>query len=656
MTRISGILGAAALLTAVMRTAVASPYEGLSTGNRRVGPDGNGVERVIEVSPDETEERGATRLDTVLGAIPGFVLSSASGLGTTAVVDGMPGTQITVLFDGRPVARPNNTRSGPVIDLASILIDPDDIARVEVYRGTGPAGSGDLGGIVVNIVTRRPDDDALEANARLRAGGVPGRWQSQTAGLGISSPLGEHVVLQLDGGFDRTSPLDVNGDATADLPHRQLWSVDGDLRWSPHRNESLRLAVSTRAVETVRQTWTDSALAEQIENDIDSLNGRFDDTTDYLAVQADINGDWRSDRGVRVRHDSMVRHQAYDFDKLRLRDAAVVPQHTTDDLGLRQAVLVSAFVDEHTIEPEFVARANHTVRQEFDETGPADAIDAWLVAAGVGLTELWSVTESFDLSVRGYGEVSNLFGPGGVVGVRGRLTVSDPVTLRVSLSRTRRTPEPEELFFRFDHSEVGYAIEGNAELRPEHLEAARAGATFDAGPVVVEVDAYAQRLQHAISVDHVGSDTSAVGHFQYANVGLVRSAGLNTVVNADIAPWLRLTASHSWLPYSDVADSGDRLAMTAFHSVASRITATAFEDRLDLWSVFDFRTALTVPAGSPAAPSAPTLGLGAAWEFDHGLRVQLDAQNLSNTIDPTWGPKPGRSIFLSLSWHLESSS
>lgn len=603
-----------------------------------------------EIDASEIDRAGADRLDEALEWIPGLQLGRSSGLGTTATVDGLPPSQIVILVDGAPIRRPLNSRAGPATDLASLPIPAGEIRRIEVYHGAGPGGSGAAGGVVVNIVTRDAEP-RLRFDAQARGGLAAdlGAFSEAGGSATITVPLGETWFIRAGVDASVEAPLDSDGDRSPDQPEHRIGSGRFGLGWAPTASRRLELRASYTDTRTTRLALTDDAVRRLRSDSPIALNGLFDDRTELGLLDVRLNGRHRITRDVRLRHETAVFRQAYDFDKRRVRDGNEERVHRTEDLNLRQSVVANVFAGDHELEPELTLQGGTTSRR-----GDASRIDDERISVGLGLSERWTASERTTLEVRGLSEVHSDFGIGGLARIALGVQATTPLLLRLSGSVTRRVPTPEELFFRFDHSEVGYVIEGNPALQPERLLGTRAGFRLDDGTTSLDVDAYYHVLDDAITSEPL-SFAQGAATYRYVNTERVRSSGINTQAGwRDLPGGLAVRVGYAYLPFSEMSSTGERLPFSARHDLRTQLTGAWVDDRVEAWVSVAHRSGLTLPEGAVGARSLTTLDVGAGWQMTDALRAQLDVDNLTGAFDPTWGPYVRRTIFLSLSYRTEA--
>src|SRR5690606_8114606 len=141
---------------------------------------------------------------------------------------------------------------------------------------------------------------------------------------------------------------------------------------------------------------------------------------------------------------------------------------------------------------------------------------------------------------------------GGVVAPRLALAYrpAPSLTLRVSGGQGFRTPSAKELGFSFDHSSLGYILEGNPDLAPEtswgvngdvtwHVIEGREGLTLRGG-------AFANWVDDLIDVNPRPIRSSGgVDTYTYKNVARARTAGVELSATLQATSWLRAEAGYA---------------------------------------------------------------------------------------------------------------
>jgi outer membrane receptor for ferrienterochelin and colicins len=254
-------------------------------------------------------------------------------------------------------------------------------------------------------------------------------------------------------------------------------------------------------------------------------------------------------------------------------------------------------------------------------------------------------------------------GPDGAFGPKISARVDGPAgtAVRASFGRGFRLPSFEERFLRFDHSELGYVVNGNPDLAPEVSSGYRAEALWDPlDEVSLGAELYGNFIGNLIDVKAVG-DVDGVPLFSYANRARAYTSGLN--LRAGIGPFagLRLDVTYQYLinaidasacPSSNewfcsAAEGAVSLPLRPAHSLDSTLrwridaTGTTLFFRGDAMSerILDANT---------SGPGSVILAAGVRQSLFETGEFMVGLENLLDTYDPTFGPKPGRHVSVSL--------
>jgi len=542
--------------------------------------------------------------------------------------------------DGVPLDRAAGSQAGPIIDLSSIVIDPSTIERIDIYRGIGPAGSGRAGGVIVDIVTRqRPAIPSTFARAQVTGGRDPVFRQDYALGgeVPITSKLGARIFVQgmmLDA-------LDVDQDGTPDTPGQERAHVETSWTWRPKANSFIR----TDVLGTAGRTTSFGGPAAQL-----------DDAVTRRALRTRVHGRWWASEDVRVEHQTQVAVEDRRFDKLVRASGFARNNNVTQQVSARQTGMMTAFLGAHDLSVEILGDVQRIDRETLlTEPGQQALVAPFtetLATFVAGATDTWYVGESVELFGRGVVDVSNPFGPGASAQLGAAFGVGGNVKIRTSASQTRRVPTAEELFLDFDHSEVGYRIQGNTELRPEVLRSARFGLVWTSTDKTmgVEAEAFAHRITDSITELPVDVAPGEAALFTYDNLALTQTAGVNATAQLRALPaGLSLLANYAYLPVARDVEGGERLFLRPTHSGRAELRGQWLDRRLSAWTDVSVRSGTEVPQTARYDnPGVAVVGLGASYTFNASTRVLLDVNNLLDQKNAEWGPTPGFNAFLML--------
>jgi outer membrane receptor for ferrienterochelin and colicins len=594
---------------------------------------------------DYLERRDTGNLADALEWLPSVRLRQDTSSRTSAIVEGLPASQFDILEDGLSTSRMDLSRDGAARDVSSIDITGRPIEEIELHRGLGPLGSGPASGIIASIERAPlPDETGFDVNARGRMPATqfraPYYSQGRANGFMFAAPA-ETWRLGVTGGVDSRRPVDVNGDGVDDLPDRLRYHAGLQAQWIPdEETEDLHLELQYTQDETESPVGPDAPLQ---------------DLTATRRAALRVTGEWRPAEKWTLEHRGQVLFNDHQFDKL-VRDSGYErPKSHTRQWRLTQDVAARRTVGAHELGAEIYGEYMGLSRD--GETGSVDRVDWGHV--GLSLAETWTPSREVELTTRLWGDWHTRFGVGWMADVSIGWRATDWFGLRASGSRTRRLPTAEELFLFFDHSEVGYKVEGNPNLRPEKMWSGRLGFQFSTAEetVVFDLGGFYHRLDDLITSVEADGSQGAIPTFTYDNVARAHTAGLNARLRVpDVVAEIGLRLDYTYLPVARDLVAEERLSLRAAHQGTLEVRRAWLDDRLETWIDLNGRSRLEVPDGAPAGPAYALLGLGVRWQGDEGLSAALHADNLLDQTNATWGPKPGLTVMFSLGYRFSNDS
>lgn len=582
------------------------------------------AQRVERISSKDLARRGVTNLAEALAWLSAGQDISPTGTSSALIVDGLPGAQLTILRDGLPIARPSGSPQGPIVDLSAIPLNPAAVERIDIYRGVGPVGSGAAGGVVVDIITRR-QKTKHNGFAQTQLQGAQSSVASQNYVLGGNISLPGHLQWNLLGFYTAAEALDINKDNTPDTPARQDLHGETTLTWRLSHNEYLRAQFLATRANT---------------QSIAGLQAPLDDQVRRRNLRLRVRGRWWLTPDLRLDHHSDFGHQNSTFEKLVRSSGFVRPKAQTTQLETLQAGVLTWFIAKHTLALEFNGNLRHIERS--GETGDLPAVS--MNDVGVGLSDTWQIHKRVETFTRLYADIASPFGVGLNAHLGGVWKLNDHVAWRVALSRSQRRPTAEELYLFFDHSEVGYRIQGNDALVPEQLNSARSGLIITGyqQQLGVELQGFYHRLHNAINVISTPDDAAL---FTYANIAQAETAGVQLTTQLRKLPGgLQLLGNYTFLPVARDVTTGDRLNTRSYHSGRVELRGSWLNRKLEAWTDLQSRSALQVPDDSPAAPAFWLWGAGVGYHPGQQVSFILDANNILDQKNATWGPAPGFNV------------
>jgi outer membrane receptor for ferrienterochelin and colicins len=688
------------------------------TGSRLDRDQRRPVLRAETIDGDALRETGARTLADVLEEQGGLQVNSARGLGAEVFVDGLDGRHVLVLIDGRPVTGKVDSR----VDVSRLPVSASTIERIEVVRGPMSAlyGSDALGG-VINIITKKPDGDR---RVELEVGGqlIPGVGDARGTLFGARpwSTFGVHgtgglgpAALRVDvtgadlGGYDRGGRTTGPGvpDGKSDVPDRRNLGVNVDATTLLGDTWSVRTTLLGSFAQTSAFVAAAAPFRDAADNAEVAVSNAFAGPLDVgLAHAVDVTADLRVDRYTHrfaaLPSGGLAAPPAFcDTPFAPACPAApntkTVAARNEARFELRGAVVL---VDDPTTTApgtEQVALSVGTILlNELAERTNGDGEDT-LPGGGQRTTAsaygelLWHPLPWLTILPGARVDAFVVDGDAGVdaataaIGPKLAARADGPAGLavRASLGQGFRLPGFEERFLRFDHSELGYVVEGNPDLRPERSVGARLEGTWSAAspfgsawPLEVGVEASTNLLQDLITESAAGTTDAGIPLFTYANATRALTAAITTRVklggvDVPFVPFvpLRVSFDGTWqylvaaLDASGCPDEDPLTAWTCSADQGARSLPLRPAHAVDLTArvllvptnttVF-FRTDLLGerPVVDETAPASAVLALGVrqpvAFPGGDGAEIVVGLENLLDQTDPVYGPKPGRHVTL----------
>ncbi|MFW5967184.1 MAG: TonB-dependent receptor plug domain-containing protein [Persicimonas sp.] len=599
--------------------------------------------RSDKIEEEELERRNAWQLSEALQWLTSTTPVDSTGTSTGLSVEGLPAAQLQVVEGGMPVSRPTGGPDGTSIDTGDIGLAGRDIEQIELHRGMGPPGSGPASGMVVDLERSELEpglgfelNSAAQGSARRPVDSFP----TQMLGSGSVSHGSDNLDLRLDAGTNGARGLDVNGDGTFDAADRRTHRVGGRSTWRPTDD-------------------SDDALSLDVTHDDGLTEGPYGQTSELRDVidtrrtVGRLAGTWRTDDDLSIEHDTQVDTYDHTFSKRVLDSGHQRLKADTRQLRAVQDLLVERPVGDHIVGVELYGSAERIART--GETGELPAVDR--LHGGLGLSDTWMPSSEVEIAGRAWADLHTDFDPGWMADVGAGWKLSDKAAVRLSASRTRRLPTAEELYLFFDHSEVGYKVTGNEDLHPERLLSGRAGLHLRPTEESLEVDieAYYHRLRDLITTTQIDSSSDGIPTYTYENLSRAHTAGARLGLAARDVVWdLDLRADYSALPLAEDRDTGERLALRTRHQMLFEVERAWLDETLETWVDARARSDLSTPEGSPDAPGYLLLGAGVAWHTTDELTIRLDADNLLDQTNATWGPKRGVTLLGSVACRFHS--
>ncbi|WP_148864365.1 TonB-dependent receptor plug domain-containing protein [Marinobacter fonticola] len=522
--------------------------------------------RTEVVSGEDIRNTHAHTVKEALEYAPGVLLREIHGkAGYEVWMQGLNADRVRVLIDGLPMT----ATTGSSVDVSQL--DTLDIERIEIVKGAVSAqyGSSAMGG-VVNIVTR-PIDAGVSARATVDGGTYGDQNPSGEAldfarrnGQANLDLGGEHVRYRLSATRQETDGID---------PEPETWARPGDaierahvtnrLEWLPsdgHRiygqvNYFREDGVSRYSLVNPGRAPAKAGKDELAERWRGALVGQHVPTSGpqwhWSLLHENLENNTRKYTAAR------------SFDN---RDAT----HT-----LSQASGWTQFepLEDHQL--QLGTDLRHTRLEQYKDrvselSGEEDASQN---SKELWLQDTWFASPHWEwvggVRFQHDSDFGDHFAP--KVNARYDLFSGDAVNiyLRGGWGAGYRVPNLKERHYLFDHSQLGYIVNGNPDLEPEESDSYQLGwgLTYR-NTAWFEVNAFLNNIDRLIQTD-VDEDATAAREdniqvFRYTNVDRARTQGFEVTAGWQFRPGWKLSAGYTYLDAED-RDTGQPLTRRPEH-------------------------------------------------------------------------------------------
>ncbi|MFP2929755.1 TonB-dependent receptor plug domain-containing protein [Pyxidicoccus sp. 3LG] len=574
---------------------------------------------------------GARDAAELLSAHPGLQVVQTFA-GASLQVQGLGSEYVLVLIDGERVAG----RVAGSVDLSRLSLE--DIEQVEIVKGPSSVlyGSDAVAG-VVNLVTRKARRP-LGGEVRLSYGSL-----SRLEVDGTGEARGEGWGVRLSGGLQRRDAYDLEpadeGTTGSSLDGFDV-SASGDLR-----RDSGPSLEGTASYSRRTQRGVDLGVAGAI----------FDRASRDETLSARLSPSWR------LRSDAMLRIDGTysGFSRRYLRDQ-------------RRSSALDSIEDTREQQGRFGAQLDARPGERHALVVGAEFLGEWLRAdrletgrgrrgrASVYAQDSWTVVEDMKLVLVPGARVDTDTQFGTAVTPRLALRM-DPLrwlTLRGSYGWSYRAPSFQELLLDFENPTVGYAVEGNPDLRPERSRGLSLSAELrPADTSLLWVSAFQHSLRDMIGVSLVQEGASQL--FSYVNVARARVRGGELGVRQRLPG--RITAELGYtLTDGRSEDTGLALEGQPRHRLTAQATWRHREWGLETWArgaLVGHRPFYPDMNGDGVADpyrASPYVTVDAriGWKLREELQLFVIGTNLVDAGNPTDLPIPPRTFQAGISARL----
>jgi outer membrane receptor for ferrienterochelin and colicins len=498
------------------------------------------------ISDEDLRHSGTTEVSELLRMQTGIEMSTGVGQTQNVRLQGLRKNQVLVLVDGERV-------SGKVDDALDInQIPVQSIERIEIVKGPMSSiyGSEAIGG-VINIITVVPKPGQTTGEASMTVGSHGKQDYLFSGTHSFADVFGEQGPLNLlvSGGWNKYAGIDYSqADFVSESPaydrknaclrmvgqsaDRFRFDLKTEyyadrLHWLAGGNEYVNFTDITESrkysvVGSAQYTFGSTAFLKVGGNY--STNNHTSSEETGTGVERSSNTSIETIRNVRVQGSASPYEASTVTAGVELNDESINSQRILDgSKDMRNAILYAE-----------------------DE---------------------WTMSE-WTLNVGGRYADNSRFGSFFAPRLSALYRPTERLTLRASYGRGFRSPSINELFLDFDHSTVGYIVQGNPALQPETSHGINFGFDYARDDMIwFRINGYYNKVVNLINAYYVNPNPAI---FSYQNISSATTRGIDVDCDTRLASFLRLVLGYHY--NASIDEHGQDLPFNSPHAVTMKLT------------------------------------------------------------------------------------
>ncbi len=483
----------------------------------------------VDDTPIHTEVITAKQIEFMQAKVLTEALRYSSGLkvqqtvkkGSKLTMQGIDANYVLILKDGLPFVSP----TGSETDLSQIPLAGID--RIEIIKGSGSAlyGSSAMGG-VINLLSKESDVSQIEIDIKQGAyqSGSDGFKQEQS--IFASKVLGSSKIsTQL---FNKKTPeidLDESTEA-ADGAMQDLTNVE--LRFDQRHGDETGVSAASFVRLNYMQDEKRQTLDPIIYPGQGSFSNEYQTLSDKTTIDAGIRQfkfDWLNQGAVNFRYEKYSEQSGYrDGLKGELNQREVDIALYKVETQFNNHFYHSQY--QNTLSYGISAQQNQMSQNKLEGITEIDDKESSTVEGYVQSHVMTANYGEFVPGIRVQNDSDFGFYPNAKLNWMKDVSLIDGVEskLRLSYGQGYRTPDLKQRFYLFDHSNLGYIIQGNEDLEPEESNNYNMTLTLKKGNARLEWTAFYNQYRNKIETVSSGT-VNNIEQFQYENVGQAITQG-----------------------------------------------------------------------------------------------------------------------------------
>ncbi len=523
--------------------------------------------KVTLVTRADIDGNHAMNVAEAIQNIPGLDLKApiTGKEGQSVWIQGVSADRVLVLIDGEPVS----ASTGSTVDITQIATT--NVARIEIVKGATSAlyGSSAIGG-VVNIITKKPEEglsirlstDAGTFGKRDVANGqypLPSQrvdGQVSYANEKFAVQAGTNLALSngFKSGVDEWSQPGASG-------LRSTVFTEGTWFATEKSSHKLRLEYYQQSLETRYLDRVGAKKYYQVKkDDAQRLSSRYKgraESDNSLWQWGAIYEQFTNDTQPTLAN---TRHAEMRYGNVNAQvDTTLGLHELTHGLQFSHNSLQS-IKNGDTVNPEVPYKTAASFEYYFQDHLTFDVLE---------------LLPGFRL------QHNDKFGQKFTPKINGRLNLVDDedktIFIRAGIGQGYRVPNLKEQFFKFDHSELGYMVIGNPDLKPESSLSYQ----WEIGVINTEgyqigLNLFYNDMTNLIAKKPTEKTDLGIQIHRYINIAKARTQGVELNGSYQPIDLIKITFGYSYLDAKNLT-TGSRLDNRSQHQTKIQIQLFPFE-------------------------------------------------------------------------------
>jgi len=593
---------------------------------------GTRTERILKDTPVTTQivkgkkitESGTSNISELLSEVTGISVDQDARFGKGIDLQGFDSNHILLMIDGMKVIGRLNGQ----LDISQFPVSQID--RIEIVKGAVSAlyGSQAMGG-VVNIITKKQLDQA-----QISADVKTGAYNRLDGQVSFGMPL-QNWSPRITLGTRRFGGYDLNKDTPLE-DGRNFVKYNADLNISGRLNDNIGLKLQGAYFEEEQRRILNDFFEEKTDNDRTSIRVQTDVKSLFsMSAQAGIE----YSRYSHV-YGEIVRSSGY----FKQGETAV------DELSRGDLLLGKQFGD-HALNIGFSSELEKIESGRVDDNNRSASLN------NIFIQDEYKPLSWLSILAGGRYDMHSIYGDQFSPKISVMLIPKHNRRIRLSYGRGFRAPDFKELYLTLYVSDVNLRVTGNPDLKPETSNAVNLDyEVWNDHNYHMNFNVFYNKITDLIEDIRLDSNDGSL-NYTYTNFAAAKTWGGEWDMRYFPKDWLEVSLGYryldSWEETTGEAVSGKPkhqghagaiFSLPYNININTRLHYTGEKiDRLINDDTGEVSEKITVPDFS-------LIHINVSAGLPYGLRAYAGVRNLTDYVNTTWGPMPGREWYLGISY------